>query len=86
MGAALGIVLAPPLFTLEKTMEIDATSNGPQKLGYLKRGRKQVVQYSARIEQKLMDKIEVIAGRDNVSINKVINQAIEKGLTDGDTN
>ena len=44
------------------------------------------VQYTLRIEESILDKIKSIAGKEDLSINEVVNQSLQFAINDYEKN
>lgn len=46
-------------------------------IAYHKKTSTKYVQYTLRIEESILDKIKSIAGKEDLSINEVVNQSLQ---------
>lgn len=55
-------------------------------IAYHKKNNKKYVQYTLRIEEKTLTKIKEIAGKEDLSINEVVNQSLQFAIEDYEKN
>ena len=55
-------------------------------IAYHKKTNIKYVQYTLRIEENILDKIKVIAGKEDISINEVVNQSLQFAIDDYEKN
>ena len=53
-------------------------------IAYHKKTSTKYVQYTLRIEESILDKIKSIAGKEDLSINEVVNQSLQFAINDYD--
>ena len=51
-------------------------------IAYHKKTSTKYVQYTLRIEESILDKIKSIAGKEDLSINEVVNQSLQFAIND----
>ena len=51
-------------------------------IAYHKKTDKKYIQYTVRIEEKILDKIKEISNKEDISINEVINQSLQFAIND----
>ena len=56
------------------------------KILYNKKTSTKYVQYTLRIEESILDKIKSIAGKEDLSINEVVNQSLQFAINDYEKN
>lgn len=55
-------------------------------IAYHKKTSTKYVQYTLRIEESILDKIKSIAGKEDLSINEVVNQSLQFAINDYEEN
>ncbi|MBQ9244644.1 hypothetical protein IJ182_00105 [bacterium] len=55
-------------------------------IAYHKKTSTKYVQYTLRIEESILDKIKLIAGKEDLSINEVVNQSLQFAINDYEEN
>ena len=55
-------------------------------IAYHKKTSTKYVQYTLRIEESILDKIKSIAGKEDLSINEVVNQSLQFAINDYEKN
>lgn len=51
-------------------------------IAYHKKTSKKYVQYTLRIEENILNKVKEIAGKEDLSINEVVNQSLQFAIED----
>ena len=51
-------------------------------IAYHKKTSTKYVQYTLRIEENILNKIKEIAGKEDLSINEVVNQSLQFAIND----
>lgn len=51
-------------------------------IAFHKKNDNKYIQYTVRIKEEILDDIRTIAGKENISINQVINQSLQFALND----
>lgn len=55
-------------------------------IAYHKKTSTKYVQYTLRIEENILNKIKEIAGKEDLSINEVVNQSLQFAIDDYEKN
>lgn len=51
-------------------------------IAFHKKIDKKYVQYTVRLEESILDKIKLIASKEDISINEVVNQSLQFAIND----
>ena len=51
-------------------------------IAFHKKIDKKYVQYTVRLEENILDKIKLIASKEDISINEVVNQSLQFAIND----
>lgn len=51
-------------------------------IAFHKKRDKKYVQYTVRLEESILDKIKLIASKEDISINEVVNQSLQFAIND----
>ena len=55
-------------------------------IAYHKKASKKYIQYTLRIEEDILEKVKEIAGKEDLSINEVVNQSLKFAIDDYEKN
>ena len=55
-------------------------------IAYHKKTSKKYIQYTLRIEEKILEKIKDISNKEDLSINEVVNQSLQFAINDYEEN